>query len=220
MMRRVQAGDPIGHYFGLLGTLGLAVEDAAGRRFALTCAHVVAPHWTDPRNDSVESPPDGDGRAGDNVIGTVADWTVLEVNGVNTVDLALVACEGVLLTNAPLALDAVPRFTSLPLADFGRLAGRHVTVHSYRGAQDAVVESLQDDVFIDYSGTTFRFSNVLSYRAHVQGGDSGSAVYDPVSREVVGLHFAGRPLDDRGYAIPAPNILRAFARHDLRIVPT
>jgi hypothetical protein len=220
--RIVRAGDAIGHYFGLSGTLGLAVADAAGRQYALTCGHVVAPYWTHPKGDKVESPPDADGKPGANVIGTVEDWTVLDARGTNTVDVALVECnpQDVVLSNAPLGLGAVPSFSPLTLADYASLGNVRVKVHSKREVLDGVIDSVANNLLFDFSGRLFRFSDVLSYAAAVEPGDSGSAVYDAETRDVLGVHFAGLPLDRTGYAIPTPNILTAFDKYDLRVIPT
>lgn len=216
--RLVRAGDSIGHFIGLNGTLGLAVRDKVGRPFGLTCAHVVAPPFLQPKGDAIESPADSDGKAGANVMGTLADWTVLDGNGINTVDAALVApAAGIELSNDTLNLGPVPKFTSLRLVDFVNLRSTVVTIQTQRGARKGVIDSIHNHLLFNFGGRFFRFDNVLSYVADTEPGDSGSAVCDASTKDVLGLHFAGSPLDHTGYCIPSPTILTAFAAHGLTI---
>jgi len=218
--RTIYAGESMGHYIGMNGTFGLAVVDSAGRQYALTCAHVAAPYWLSPKGDPVESPADTDGKAGDNVMGTLADWSVLDTSSINTADAALVQPkDGVVLSNAHLQLGLVPRFANLTLSNFVAMKSRAVKIQSQRGTLDGVIDSVHNDLPFDFSGRYFRFGDIISYGAGVESGDSGSAVLDATSRDVLGLHFAGERAARIGYCIPARTILRTFTKYDLTIKP-
>jgi hypothetical protein len=81
----------LGSFTGLTeGTLGLGVADRNGQNYALTCSHVASPWFRDPLGDSMESPPDQDGEAGPNTIGTVFSWTSLVPDTSHECDAALV----------------------------------------------------------------------------------------------------------------------------------
>ena len=210
------AGASIGSE-GLSGTLGAVVQDRLGRRYALTCAHVVAPWWKQPPYERVQSPAAADAHAAAEIIGTVADWTELDSSGPNTVDAALVALEpNVSATNQPLHLGPGTALASLTLKELGRLHGQTVTIASQRGHVTGILDSIGNDLPFNFTGREFRFFNIVGYRAAVQAGDSGAAVMDEQGR-VIGLHFAGQPSGDHGYCIPSRTILTAFASHGLNL---
>ncbi len=217
--RVIDAGDSMGHFIGVRGTFGLAVKDSANHIYALTCAHVVAPDFiADPLDDSVESPADDDHAAGPNVMGTVFKWTQLARVGLNTADAALVKpASGVTLSNDALGLSAPPRFSALTAAQFAAFKKRAAIVQTHRGAVSAVIDSIANNLLFDFGGRFFRFTDVASYVASVEPGDSGSAVVDATSRDVIGLHFAGNRSDRLGYCIVASTIVRAFSDLQLTV---
>jgi hypothetical protein len=216
--RTVRAGDSMGHFIGLQGTFGLAVRDAAGDTYALTCAHVVAPHFLDPTDAPVESPMDTDGVAGPNVMGTVFSWTQLDDTILNTADAALVRpANGITLSNAALNLSSPPRFSTITPAQFANVRNRPAIVQTRRGAVHAVLDSIANDLPFDFNGRPFRFTDVASYIAGVEPGDSGSAVIDGTSGEVLGLHFAGNRVERVGFCILSSTILRAFVGMRLNV---
>jgi hypothetical protein len=215
--RRVAAGDSIGHFTGVAGTLGVAVTDTRGNLYGLTCGHVAAPWWLVNDRDPIESPADDDGKAGPNRIGTLAAVVPLEPSGVNTVDAALVHPDPMIdLTNASLGLAAGATFSSLSFLDYvGRRDG--LWIHTHRGVVEGTMEGAFNDLVFDLFGRLYRFSNVLSYRADVVAGDSGSAVLSRDRTTVLGLHFAGETAARLGYCILASKILEAFRDYGLRI---
>ena len=218
--RTVNAGDSMGHVIGTFGTFGLAVRDAAGQVYALTCAHVVAPHFLNATGAAVESPADNSGDAGPNVMGKVFRFTGFVEAALNTADAALVKpASHVTLSNASLGLSSPPRFSMLTPAQFAGMKNRTAIVQSHRGAVAAVIDSVANDLPFDFSGRFFRFTEVVSYIASVEPGDSGSAVVDAMSRDVLGLHFAGSRADRLGFCIPASTIVRAFSELGLTVAP-
>lgn len=219
--RTVLAGQSMGHFIGVRGTFGLAVRDTSGQSYALTCAHVVAPRFLDdPTDDEVESPADDDGVAGPNVMGHVFEWTLLDSAALNTADAALVKPKsGITLSNTPLGLSTPPRLSTLTPAQFAGMKHRAAIVQSHRGAISAVIDSIANDLPFDFDGRLFRFTDIVSYIASVGPGDSGSAVIDVMSRDVLGLHFAGHQIEGLGFCIPASTIVRAFPGRGLTIAP-
>jgi hypothetical protein len=215
--RTVFAGDSMGHFIGLNGTMGVAVRAKDGRRYALTCAHVVAPRRRDPLGEAVESPADFDGAAGAATMGTVADWTVLDPAGVNTVDAALVApAAGVELSNGHLPLSPRSRLSTLSIAQLVGLVNEPVLIETQRGTVDGLIESTHNNLPFSFGLEDFRFSDVVSYAAATRSGDSGAAVLGGANRDVLGLHFAGG--EGVGYAVLARTIQRAFAKYALALV--
>ena len=212
--RTIFAGDSIGHFVGLNGTMGAAVRDKDGQVYALTCAHVVAPRLRNPLGEPVESPADLDGAAGANTMGAVVDWTVLDPDGINTVDAALVRpAAGVTLSNAHLALSTQSRLSNLSINQLVGMASEPVFVETQRGTVDGLIDSTHNNLPFSFGLQDFRFSDVVSYVAAVRSGDSGSAVLAGPNRDVIGLHFAGG--EGLGYAVLARTIRRAFAVHEL-----
>lgn len=210
--RTIVAGDSMGHFIGVRGTFGLAVKDAAGQTYALTCAHVAAPRFIDNlANAAVESPADDDRVAGPNVMGNLFTWTELDDTSLNRADAALVKpTTGIRLSNASLGLSTPPRFSTVTPAQFAAMKRRAAIVQTQRGAVSAVIDSIANDLAFDFDGRLFRFTDIASYVASVEPGDSGSAVVDAVSRDVLGLHFAGQRADRLGFCILASTIVRSF----------
>ncbi len=218
--RMVGAGQSMGHVIGIRGTFGLAVKDTTGQTYALTCAHVVAPHFLDPTDAAVESPADSDGIAGPNVMGKVFKFTKFDNTKLNTADAALVKpASDVTLSNSALGLSSPPRFSTLTPAQFAGMKNRAAIVQTHRGAVSAVIDSIANDLPFDFNGRLFRFTQIVSYLASVEPGDSGSAVVDAMSREVIGLHFAGHRANRVGFCIVASTIVRAFPDLGLTVAP-
>jgi hypothetical protein len=214
----VSAGDSIGA-FGEAGTLGLAVLDQLGRKYALTCSHVTAPWWMQPHNAPVRSPAQIDSNSVQQVIGTVADWTVLDPGGINTVDASLVLVNpDVNLSNANLHLGATPSFFDFGISEYVNLRFQPISIMSKRGLIKGVIDSVENGLPINFGGREFGFFNIVSYQAPVLPGDSGSAVLDSQGR-VLGLHFAGIAGAGLGYCVITGKILQAFQSYGLTIMP-
>lgn len=219
--RQIEASASIGSFTGVTdGTFGLAVKATDGNPFALTCSHVVSPWFRDnPLNDVIESPPDKDGQAGPNQIGTVHSWTKLVPGATHICDAALVAPgAGVQLSNAPLQLPA-----SSPVASFGigDLAGNpklHVQAFTRRKAVSGVLKSVQNHFSMRFLGKTFGFRDVVevAYDENMIEGDSGAVVLQSATRQILGLHFAGIDGTGTGYFIPINAILSVFSKFGLQ----
>jgi hypothetical protein len=210
LQRDVSSGEALGHFLGTNGTLGVNVEFGAGTA-ALTCAHVVAPVMAHALGDAVESPPDGDRKAGPNVMGRLVAAAPLSLTSANTVDAALVTPgTGVTLTNQRLGLGPSPAFMNLTLAQFAQMRQRVIRVESQRGSLAGQLDSVHGSMKFDFGNRRLTFTNIFSYRlvSKTAGGDSGSAVVDATTRGILGLHFAG--LEQMGFGIPAQSILQAL----------
>lgn len=128
-------------------------------------------------------------------------------------DMALLAVEG-LPAGKPLTLG---------LADARELAGRDIFVIGYPAFDPRNPASVQNDVFEGRYGVkklqpgqlqggveTSSFGKLVPAATHdvsTLGGNSGSAMFDLATGEVLGLHFGGR-FHERNYAVPAAALSR------------
>lgn len=210
--RALLPGYEIGHVSGTSGTLGLAVTGTTGERFILSCSHVVAPTGA-VQNDPIESPPDFDKEPGPNVVGTLFSYARLRTDILNQLDAALVHVPAAEhhVSNLPLRLSAPARFADLSRWNFALFRNRVVERFSPGGVSTGIIRSIENDLPFNFGpNLTLRFGNVVevAYTSPTQGGDSGSIVVDADSREVLGLHFAGR--GHIGYCILGSLIEKAF----------
>jgi len=208
----------IGSFTGMTdGTLGLAVISQAGDKFALTCRHVVALWDRNPNGDAIESPPDPDGQAGVNTIGNVFSWTRLAPNTLHISDAALVSPgTGITLSNEPLRLQAGAAFGNLTLGEFMAQPRVRVQTFTRRKVVNGTVGSMHNHFTVAFMGNRFHFQDVVevTYDDEVMGGDSGAAVVQTNTRQVLGLHFAGS--GRTGYFVTAQSILQVFSGFGLR----
>jgi endonuclease G len=143
--------------------------------------------------------------------------TVLSVRKVVMIhpywDMALLAVDG-LPAGKPLALG---------LADARDLAGRDIFIVGYPAFDPRNPASVQNDVFEGRYGVkrlqpgqlqggidTSSFGKMVPAATHdvsTLGGNSGSAMFDLGTGEVLGLHFGGR-YHERNYAVPAAALSR------------
>ncbi|MDQ2632984.1 MAG: DNA/RNA non-specific endonuclease [Pseudomonadota bacterium] len=143
--------------------------------------------------------------------------TVLSVRKVVMIhpywDMALLAVDG-LPAGKPLALG---------LADARDLAGRDIFIVGYPAFDPRNPTSVQNDIFEGRYGVkklqpgqlqggvdTSSFGKPVAAATHdvsTLGGNSGSAMFDLDSGEVLGLHFGGR-FHERNYAVPAAALSR------------
>jgi endonuclease G len=126
---------------------------------------------------------------------------------------------------ALLAVDGLPpgKPLTLGLADARDLAGRDIFIVGYPAFDPRNPASVQNDVFEGRYGVkklqpgqlqggfdTSSFGKLVSAATHdvsTLGGNSGSAVFDLGTGEVLGLHFGGR-FHERNYAVPAAALSR------------
>src|SRR5947209_11342100 len=208
----IAAGTSIG-VFQNEGTLGFAVKDRNAKRYGMTCSHVAAPWFKQPNKDPVFSL-DHVGTGGSRqMIATVTDWTIINVHGVNTADAALIQLQdGVDVSNTRLQRRAPLKFFEGRLEDYDAMRSQTVSVISAREAIPALINGVENNLVLGFSGRLFRFANVLSYSGSFQPGDSGAAVVDS-SSQILGLHFAGERSGRLGYCITMLKILEAFQEY-------
>lgn len=179
------------------GTLGgfVTVTGSDGV-FALSNNHVLANSDQAALDDPVLQPGPADGgRAGDRV-GRLARVVPLDAGGPNTVDAALALLEGVSGPEDSGAFD--------PTYPVGRLLGwtdpdDEVAVEKVgrtTGHTHGRISAIElDDVSVEYPVGIVTFDGQIevtgSTTAFSAGGDSGSLVYRPDTRQAVGLLFAG-----------------------------
>lgn len=145
------------------------------------------------------------------------DGTVLSVRKVAMIhpywDMALLQVDG---------LPAIEPL-KLGLADARELAGRDIFIIGYPAFDPRNPAAVQNDVFQGRYGVkklqpgqlqggveTSSFGKLVPAATHdisTLGGNSGSAVFDLATGEVLGLHFGGR-FHERNYAVPAAALSR------------
>lgn len=129
-------------------------------------------------------------------------------------DMAILAVDGLPAEHAPLKLS---------LADLSDLDGREIAVVGYPAFDPRNDAAEQDKLFEATYGVkrlqpgqlhgraeTESFGKLVSASAHdcsTLGGNSGSAVIDLATGEVVALHFGGR-YQERNYAVPTFELAR------------
>lgn len=213
----VSAGATISTPARRFGVVALKVIDSGLREFALTCAHVVAPPWSEVLDTPIDSPAILEGPAGTSIFGTLHDWSRLRAGFELTVDAALIKPNlGVRLSNEPLSLGDDPCHVAPTVRAF--LAANpgvaQLEIFTGRGVHVADIGPFVDKD-VELRKKLYSFAQVLSYQADVHPGDSGSVVIEPLSRSVVGVHFAGEP--KTGYSISIENILGLFSDYKLTI---
>jgi endonuclease G len=126
---------------------------------------------------------------------------------------------------ALLAVDGLPagKPLTLGLADARDLSGRDIFIVGYPAFDPRNPASVQNDVFEGRYGVkklqpgqlqggidTSSFGKLVPAATHdvsTLGGNSGSAMFDLETGEVLGLHFGGR-YHERNYAVPAAALSR------------
>jgi endonuclease G len=126
---------------------------------------------------------------------------------------------------ALLAVDGLPagKPLKLGLADARDAAGRDIFIIGYPAFDPRNPASVQDDIFEGRYGVkklqpgqlqggfdTSSFGKMVPAASHdvsTLGGNSGSAMFDLATGEVLGLHFGGR-FHERNYAVPAAALSR------------
>lgn len=135
-------------------------------------------------------------------------------------DMAILEVEGLSVAHPPLCLSlrdarTLPPGTEIcvvgyPASDSRNLAAARNKVFQGRyGVKKLQPGHLQGA----YSTSSFgKIVNAMTHDCSTLGGNSGSAVFDPTNREVLGLHFGGL-YHERNYAVPA-----AALAQDSRVV--
>lgn len=174
------------------GTLGgfVTVEGSDGL-YVLSNNHVLANSDQAALDDPVLQPgPHDGGRAGDRV-GRLARAVPLEAGGGNTVDVALALLEDD-LTDVDLSYP-VGRLTGWAEPDDEVAVEKVGRTTGWTTGRISAIEL--DDVAVQYPVGVVSFDGQIEVTgdagAFSAGGDSGSLVYRPDTRQAVGLLFAG-----------------------------
>ncbi|NAZ82176.1 hypothetical protein GTR02_10135 [Kineococcus sp. R8] len=195
-VRPLHPGLSIAHRDVTAGTLGAFVTvTGSDGVYVLSNNHVLADSDRGALDDAVLQPGPADGgRAGDRV-GRLARAVALEAGGGNAVDAAIALLEGVSSPDD----DRID-----PTYPVGRLVGiaepdDEITVEKVgrtTGWTTGRITAIElDDVAVEYPVGVVSFDGQIEVTgttsAFSAGGDSGSLVYRPDTRQAVGLLFAG-----------------------------
>lgn len=195
-MRVLSPGAPVSHLNGEPGVIGLGVLDDDNKPMILSCAHVLAPRdkVLDPtanKDQIVEAPPILNSSSTANRVGllkwfieleaeSVVDAAVAQLDDDITIPISMV--NGVSISGlwkAPIKDDdfydrsvwRVDQFGTQVMGNLRRRDSKKVPLH---------------DGFDDVT-----YKNFIVYRALNSPGDSGGAVIDTATNELVGIHFGG-----------------------------
>jgi hypothetical protein len=180
------------HVAGPPGVISLGVLSATDNSpVLLSCAHVFAPrdHMNLPV-DAIESPP-APGSTVANRIGVLK--SSVPFTTVSTVDAA--TCEPDAGVTFPIAQVDGVAITGLwnPATDTSALTGRQVwrLDQNQKRVDGEIIAVDSQDVDLLDGLAVVHFEGVIRYRAPNQGGDSGGAVIDTLTNQLMGIHFAG-----------------------------
>ncbi|MEX2174306.1 MAG: hypothetical protein WD872_08090 [Pirellulaceae bacterium] len=207
-LRPLQPGSSIGFRhpddeFVMAGTLGLLVKDAAGKKYLLSNNHVIAfengvlADGTTRRGLAAGAPTFqpgllDSGRTGHDQVGELARWVKLRADRDNNrADAAIARLAPQVAATRDILQIGSPQGTAVAERDmivhkFGRTT-------SYRAGR---VTSVEFDVLVPYEVGDVMFSEQIAIRGlggsrFSDSGDSGSAILERGTNQVVGLLFAG-----------------------------
>lgn len=218
-VRPLRPGSSVGHYLGgTNGTLGLIVKRrGSDRPMILSCSHVLALGGRvdpdDPHENAIEQPADFDTEVGPNRVGRLSDkFTQIRVDAINQADAALAEIDDGLELSRSIPEIGEPKGVS-QLFEEGvtRLSGVVVSRHGVKtGFQTGSLLSIEATFPILYRVLGDRvafFERLVLYKTICAPGDSGAAVLDSQTKEVMGLHVAGT--GDFGMFTPIQIVLDA-----------
>lgn len=208
-MRPVRPGAAIAHFRGDPGTAGVLVMRLRTATadpnlpgswegpFFLTCAHVALPFGAQ-GGDQIEQPPDFDGEVGPNVIGALSPHSSpIRFDAVNEVDAALIrVTQMAQIDRAVLGIGAPSGLSSLNPASLANAAAIPLVRSGFAtgpGQPGRIIgfKARFPVRFPSYGNRGALFRNVVVYRTHATGGDSGAPVLDSRNKALLGVHFAG-----------------------------
>lgn len=183
----VQSSGIAAHFHGEPGVISLAaLSTADNSQVLLSCAHVFAPRnrlLPQKSDNIIQSPPQIQR------IGILRDFTVFGL--ANTVDAAVCTPDtGVTCPTATVAGHSIPSvFDASVVAPLGRQVWR---IDSLGNRIEGTITAV-DHVSVDFHDgfDSVPFQTILRYHALNRGGDSGGAVIDTLTDQLVGIHFAG-----------------------------
>ncbi len=196
------AGCQIGDSFGHSGTMTLAVKEASsGSPLMLSCSHVLARGGDGAqKGDIVESPVAPLSPPGENVVGRLTRFTVLDRNASdNQVDAAVAEpSDGIELSNDFAGIGRITEIRDLTQEDAESLKDLELQKFGFvtgllKGAMgnmhistSVVYHELSGDPILD-------FTELVELNCLSREGDSGAAVLDTQTPpRIVGMHIAGK----------------------------
>ncbi len=197
LIRPIRPGSSVGHFLGINGTIGLIVKQVGTNKpLLLGCSHVLARAGLAQPGDPIEQPGDTDRVIGQNVIGRLARFTSIRVDALNTMDAALVEIDAnktvdsaILDIGRPnnilrLSAAMINSMVGVPLVRSGDGTGRQDgSILGIRATFPVQIPTLNDQIAI--------FKDLVLYRSRCGPGDSGAAVLDRRTNNVLGIHIAG-----------------------------
>lgn len=195
----VNASSLVSHFKGDAGIIGLGVRSVNdGRPLLLSCAHVFAPRdvlLPDLADNIIESPPIPNSNSLANRIGVLRSFTKFGKR--NTIDAA--TCEPDPSTTFAVGQIGGRAISGVwdPTAPGTQIVGRKVWRINKNGSQVAGEITAIDEQSVAFNDgfPAVQFVSILRYECPNQGGDSGGAVIDTLSDQIIGLHFAGSALN-------------------------
>ncbi|WP_298803998.1 hypothetical protein [uncultured Pseudokineococcus sp.] len=200
------------------GTVGgFVARPGDPTRYLLSNNHVLADSDRAATGSAVLQPGSADGGTAADAVGRLSVAVPLQLASPNVVDAALAALDDDVEIDPTYPVGAV---TTTTAADDGLLVekvGR--TTGLTRGAVTAIE---LDGVAVSYPSGVVTFDDQVEVTgadgAFSAGGDSGSLVYDPVTRAAVGLLFAGSERGGTGgagltFCNPVDAVLEALGVH-------
>lgn len=195
--RPLRPGSSIGNFRGITrGTLGLIVRKVGDPTpLLLSCSHVLGLGGLGENGDTVEQPGDFDVSTLQNAVGRVLEFTFLDPNFINEVDAGLVELNAGQQTDpAILGMNRPSGIDEVTIADLAQMSGLPLlrsgaSTDLQPGTLEGVKASFR--LFFEAINATFTYSNLAVYRTDAAGGDSGAAVINGDTNNVIGLHIGG-----------------------------
>ena len=217
--RPLRIGCSIGHYRITAGTLGGFVSGESGETLILSNNHVLANENDASEGDAILQPGDADGGSEQDRVAALAAFVPLEATSINHVDCAVARIdEGIDDAGLELA-DAGELGSEVADVGFGQVVEKigRTTGHTH----GRVTAFEVDNVIINYDIGEVRFDGQIEIESAGEGpfsagGDSGSVIFDSVSRNPVALLFAGSEVggsNGRGLTFATPIEVALDALH-------
>lgn len=192
-IRPVCPGISIGHFSGEEGTVTLAVRRRnSSAAMLLTCSHAAALGGRADRGDSIEQPADNSGAVGPNRIGSLAEFTTLRSNIINSMDAALISLDSNIRAKSDvLGLGSI---AGVSQASPMQMKGKRIVLRGANsGEQRGEITAFH--AFFKMSvpalgNEVVKIGPVLRHTAPMRAGDSGAPVLDSDRDEVLGMHIA------------------------------
>jgi hypothetical protein len=220
-VRPLQPGIEVSHVFGPgLGSL-CAVVERNGRLFGLGCSHVLARCGIDVTAGSTIEQPHAVSDLNQNSVGDLAaDFGTIDFKNPNTEDYALFEIDSGTGTPTNLIAGQNRAISTVDGRTAAQLSALTIETELYgirtQGQPGSIlapkssfsVRMLKPDM--THANATF--TKVVAYHTPCQEGDSGGAVMEKATGNLLGMHFAGGP--GFGLFLPAGPL---FENHGLKL---